>query len=354
VQCSRELRVSGAIGHMASLNKKSNLVGETEIGISGTTAWKICALDTTSSYAVFFEVAGAQQQGGQSRGGVIQFLTHYQNSTGQRYLRVTTISRAWADPTQGNAPLIAGFDQEAAAVLMARIGVFKADVEESFDVLRWVDRMLIRVCSKFGEYRKDDPSSFQLPQGLVLYPQFMFYLRRSQFLQVFNSSPDESTFLRYMLNRETVTNSLIMIQPTLEAYSFDGPPQAVLLSATSIVENHILLLDTFFHVVIFHGSEIARWKREGYAEDPAQEHFRQLLQAPKDDATLILKDRFPLPRFIDCDQGSSQARFLLATLDPSVTHQSYGGGTASKELFTDSVSLQVFMDHLKKLSVTAQ
>lgn len=125
---------------------------------------------------------------------------------------------------------------------MARIGVFKADVEESFDVLRWVDRMLIRVCSKFGDYRKDDPSSFQLPQGLVLYPQFMFYLRRSQFLQVFNSSPDESTFLRYMLNRETVTSSLIMIQPTLEAYSFDGPPQAVLLSATSIVENHILLL----------------------------------------------------------------------------------------------------------------
>lgn len=106
--------------------------------------------------------------------------------------------------------------------------------------------------------------------------------------------------------------------------------------------------------MIFHGSEVARWKREGYAEDPAQEHFRQLLQAPKDDATLILKDRFPLPRFIDCDQGSSQARFLLATLDPSVTHQSYGGGSASKELFTDSVSLQVFMDHLKKLSVTAQ
>lgn len=30
---------------------------------------------------------------------------------------------------------------------------------------------------------------------------------------------------RFMLNRENVANSLIMIQPTLEAYALDQPPQ---------------------------------------------------------------------------------------------------------------------------------
>ena len=46
----------------------------------------------------------------------------------------------------GNSPDIsASFDQEAAAVLMARIGVFKADIDDGPDVLRWLDRMLIRL-----------------------------------------------------------------------------------------------------------------------------------------------------------------------------------------------------------------
>jgi protein transport protein SEC23 len=106
------------------------------------------------------------------------------------------------------------FDQEAAAVLMARIAVFKAEIDDSPDVLRWLDRMLIRyvtlpwsirsqadtlfdrLCQKFAEYRKEDPSSFRLTDKFSIYPQFMFHLRRSQFLQVFNNSPDETAFYR--------------------------------------------------------------------------------------------------------------------------------------------------------------
>ncbi len=34
-----------------------------------------------------------------------------------------------------------------------------------------------------------------------LYPQFMFHLRRSQFLQLFNRSPDESSYYRSILCR---------------------------------------------------------------------------------------------------------------------------------------------------------
>lgn len=68
-------------------------------------------------------------------------------------------------------------------VLMARLTTFKAEHEEGFDALRWLDRSLIRVCSKFGEYVKDDPGSFRLPPEFAFYPQFVFHLRRSQFLQ---------------------------------------------------------------------------------------------------------------------------------------------------------------------------
>lgn len=39
----------------------------------------------------------------------------------------------------------AGFDQEASAVLMARMVVNRAETEDSPDVMRWADRTLIRL-----------------------------------------------------------------------------------------------------------------------------------------------------------------------------------------------------------------
>lgn len=92
---------------------------------------------------------------------------------------------------------------------------------------------------------------------------------------------------RYMLYRETVANCLVMIQPTLESYTFNGPPEPVLLASTSIKPDCILLLDTFFRVIVWHGETIAAWRKAGYHEDPKHEAFKYLLQAPKDDAKVI-------------------------------------------------------------------
>jgi hypothetical protein len=78
-------------------------------------------------------------------------------------ITVTTVARNMSGPS-GDPALAQSFDQEAAAVLMSRIAVFKAEVDDGPDVLRWVDRMLIRLCSRFAEYRKDDPSSFRYVQ----------------------------------------------------------------------------------------------------------------------------------------------------------------------------------------------
>ena len=67
---------------------------------------------------------------------------------------------------------------------------------------------------------------------------------------------------------------------------------------------------------------------------------------------MLLRERFPVPLYVECDQCGSQARFLLAKLNPSVTHTSKEQqGQGTDFLFTDDVSLQVFMEHLKKLAV---
>ncbi|KZT37080.1 hypothetical protein SISSUDRAFT_1129918 [Sistotremastrum suecicum HHB10207 ss-3] len=360
VQTTKELKISGLIGHAISAGKKSPCVGETEIGIGQTSAWKLCSINPHDALAVYFEVVS---QAGQALApgsrGLIQFVTHYQHSSGQMRLRVTTIARNFAEA--GSPSIAASFDQEAAAVLMSRIAVFKAEIDDSPDVLRWLDRMLIRLCQKFADYRKEDPTSFRLSDNFSIYPQFMFHLRRSQFLQVFNNSPDETAFYRHVLNQADVNNSLIMIQPTLMSYTFDVPPQPVLLDSVSIKPDVILLLDTFFHILIFHGETVAQWRKAGYQDQEGYENFKELLETPAADAQELLADRFPIPRYIVCDQGGSQARFLLSKLNPSTTHMStsmYGmssaGAAAGQAIFTDDVSLQVFMEHLKRLAVGAQ
>ena len=104
-------------------------------------------------------------------------------------------------------------------------------------------------------------------------------------------------------------------------------------------------------MIVFHGETISAWRKQGYHEDPEHQNFRELLTAPKEDAAVLLTERFPVPMYIECDQYGSQARFLLAKLNPSVTHNSQNQGASSDFLFTDDVSLQVFMDHLKRLAV---
>jgi len=66
-----------------------------------------------------------------------------------------------------------------------------------------------------------------MPPQMSLYPQFMFHFRRGPNINVFGSSPDETVWFRHYMLRENVSNSLIMIQPTLDAYSFDSEPVPV-------------------------------------------------------------------------------------------------------------------------------
>ena len=233
---------------------------------------------------------------------------------------------------------------------MSRLAIHRCETEELADVMRWLDRSLIRLASKFGTYRKDDPSSFRLSPEFSVYPQFMFHLRRSKFLQNFNSSPDEQAVYRHILTREATSNSLIMLQPSLLSYSFQGPPQPALLDAQSVRADTILLLDTFFHVIVFHGETIAAWKQQGFQFQEEHVNFRNLLEAPQNDAQMIMNNRFPVPRYIVCDQHKSEARFLLSMLNPSITHHN-SDAASGQAIFTDDVSLRVFMEHLMKLAV---
>uniref|UniRef100_A0A0E0QSE6 Protein transport protein SEC23 n=1 Tax=Oryza rufipogon TaxID=4529 RepID=A0A0E0QSE6_ORYRU len=314
INCSKDVKIQGIIGPCASLEKKSPLSSDTVIGQGNTSAWKMCGLDKKTSLCLVYDIA--KKDGS--------------NTIGQA---------------------ASGFDQEAAAAVMARLVSFKMETEADFDPIRWLDRALIRLCSKFGDYQKENPSSFSLSPRISIFPQFVFNLRRSQFVQVFNNSPDETAYFRMVLDREDVTNAVVMIQPSLISYSFQSGPEPVLLDVTAIAADKILLLDSYFTVVIFHGITIAQWRNAGYQDQQDHEVFAQLLKSPHEEADTIIRERFPVPRLVVCDQYGSQARFLLAKLNPSVTYNSDNSSHGGDVIFTDDVSFQVFMDHLMRLAV---
>ncbi|KAA0039972.1 hypothetical protein IC582_027448 [Cucumis melo] len=355
INCSKDIKVQGVIGPCASLEKKGPLCSDTVIGQGNTSAWKMCGLDKATTLSLIFEVvkkdnsdAAVQSASNQF---YFQFLTYYQNNNGQMRLRVTTLSRRWVAGPGSIQDLIAGFDQEAAAAIMARLVSFKMENEAEFDPIRWLDKSLIHLCSRFGDYQKDTPSSFSLSPRFSIFPQFIFHLRRSQFVQVFNNSPDETAYFRMILNRENVANSVVMIQPSLISYTFHSAPEPVLLDVAAIAADRILLLDAYFTVVIFHGATIAQWRKAGYHNQPEHQAFAQLLQAPRDDADATIKERFPVPRLVICDQHGSQARFLLAKLNPSATYNTESSLPGGDIIFTDDVSFEVFLDHLQRLTV---
>ncbi|XP_002517022.2 protein transport protein sec23-1 [Ricinus communis] len=349
VVTTNDVKICGALGPCVSLRQKNGLVSDRETGEGGTYIWKLGTLTNKTCIAFFFEV-GDEQKAHPGSAFFIQFITRYRHGNLGIRKRVTTAARRWAG--NKSAEITAGFDQEAAAAVMARLAIHRAETCYARDVVRWLDDSLICFASKFGDYIQEDPSTFRLSTNVSLYPQFMYYLRRSQFIDVFNSTPDETAFFHLMLNREGVVGSLIMIQPTLFQYSFDGPPIPVLLDVRSISADVILLFDAYFHVVIHYGSKIAQWRKLGYHRDPNHENLRKLLEAPELDAEQLVADRVPAPKLIKCDQHSSQARFLLAKLNPSVTHNSTYI-EHSEVIHTDDLSLQDFIDHLQTLAVKA-
>ena len=346
---SADVKISGAIGPGFSLKKKNQYVSDVEIGMSQTNCWHVGNIDAQTAIAYYLDITSQEDQP-KKQFAYAQFQTKYQHASGRMRMRVTTVKYPYIEP--GNiSRMVAGFDQETATVIMARWAVSKSETEESIDVIRWLDRTLIRLVKKFGEYQQDLPHTFRLCREFSLYPQFMFHMRRSQFLQTFNVSPDESAYYRILLLRENITNSLLMIQPALLQYSFDNPqPQPVLLDIVSMKNNVILLLDTFFNVLIWHGDMISKWVKLKYDENEDYQHFKTLLQLPRDDAELILTQRFPVPKLQETEFGKGPERLLKAKVNPS------GGGAGNSTVdsgnyFTEDVSLKVFMDSLIQYAV---
>eukprot|EP00672_Neobodo_designis_P024533 CAMPEP_0174834324 /NCGR_PEP_ID=MMETSP1114-20130205/4759_1 /TAXON_ID=312471 /ORGANISM="Neobodo designis, Strain CCAP 1951/1" /LENGTH=751 /DNA_ID=CAMNT_0016068231 /DNA_START=58 /DNA_END=2313 /DNA_ORIENTATION=- len=357
VHTSPTLKVTGVIGQCIGTGKRSPSVAETEVGLGGTSQWATSYVDSRSTYAVFFEpgVPPPNQQPTDKSSRFAQFVLRYQQGQTER-IRVITVRHQVAQTTNF-AELGQTFDQVAAAVLLARIAVHRAEQgAQHFDVLRWIDKHVIRLVSRFGDYAKDQPESLKLAPHFSNFPLFMFHLRRSAYIHVFNNSPDETAVNRILLLKTNANDSIVMIHPTLFSYTMTEPVRPVPLDSSSCTPDNALLLDTFFEVLIHHGATIKAWRQAGYEEHPDYAHFKAFLEVPRADARALAANRFPAPRLIECGQGDGDGRILYNRINPTRTHNNSQpgneyGGNSGELVYTDDANLQTFTAHLKKLAV---
>lgn len=102
-------------------------------------------------------------------------------------------------------------------------------------------------------------------------------------LQVFGNSPDETAYCRVLLNRETCNDAITMIQPAMQAYSMSSPqPEPVMLDVASVMPDRVLLLDSYFTVVVWHGSTVAQWRKADYHLQEEYAHLKPLMEVSFD------------------------------------------------------------------------
>jgi len=380
VRCSRHIKVAGCLGAVSSMKETAtNCISKKEQGLGGTSKWSIGGLFPNTSMCFIFHAAAEPDKDGQGVDnetyGYAQFVTTWTSAMGYNITRVTTIAVQLADASrsQGLQRVVDSFDAQTASVVLARSATFKADNDWDPDLLRWLDNSLITVSTKVASAPSQNPDAVMLPASFDTFPQFIYYLRRSQFIQVFNYSPDETAFFRACLMREPVASAMMMIQPSLvgyditESWAEDDAEQSnfavgdVPLELTSRHPKRVLLLDTFFHLVIWYGRQVAKWRnQELWKQEEEDGHkpfewFKDFLATPRDEANQRAANRFPCPNLIECDENSGQQRFLIAKLNPDQAAQDphmNPEDQAIGDVWSDDVSLQNFRRHLFRTVIT--
>ncbi|KAJ3429210.1 protein transport protein sec23 [Anaeramoeba flamelloides] len=349
---TRELCVLGAIGNCCSISPtSSSFHPKNVIGQGKTNVWQANGINDQTTLSFYFSVLSTQKNPiPKTRIGLIQFKTRWKDSLGNIHLRVLTSPHYFSDFSQQET-LNLSFDQELSAVIMSRMAVERTKKKTYSSVIKWLDKSTIKFCRKVSNFTLDKAESFKISKEFSLFPQFMFYLRRSKFVKIFGHSPDETTFYNHFLYRENTTNSILMFQPSIISYSLNSTPKPVLLEMDSIKKDNILLLDEYFVVLILIGKQIAEWIKSGYHEMEEYSYLKEIIEAPQIEADRLIKNRFLYPRYIKCDQNSSQSRFLISKTNPNTPSSQNGYQNQDLHSLTDDINFNQFIKQLIQIVV---
>ena len=85
----------------------------------------------------------------------------------------------------------------------------------------------------------------------------------------FGAPPDQSIYVKTCMMRESIGNGIVMVQPALLKYTTDdADPVPVELDLDELQDEVVLLMDSFFMVLVWQGPSVYDWKKQELDQDP--------------------------------------------------------------------------------------
>lgn len=157
---SKSIKVQGVLGPCMSLEKKGPMVSDLEMGQCKTSAWYIGCLERNTTLCFYLDVHAQEADSNKGKSAIIQFKTIYKSYFGQMKMRVTTLQKQFG--TCHRDEFVRGFDQEAAIATISRLSVNMAEEDEPREVMKWLDKKLIQLYARFGNYNRGNVNSFKI------------------------------------------------------------------------------------------------------------------------------------------------------------------------------------------------
>jgi protein transport protein SEC23 len=267
--------------HHTSGIKVTDMIGH---GITNN-IWRSNSISPNTSVAIYFDVDSTTPK------QYVQYVSRWRTVDEYR-TRVTTHEFIFSNDLE---ILTSGFDQEAAAVLVVRKTLKTIETQSPQEALCQLDQSIIQITKIFGTM---STNRLQLPNNIVLFPQFMYHFRKTQFLKVLNEEADYLACTRFFINREPTDTCMLLIQPQLTQYDMYGPPHAIALDGSSIRNDAIIMIDSFFVIIINYGNTVVAWRNQDYHHKPGYALFKEFVVSPIEEAKKRIKNRFPCPKLV--------------------------------------------------------
>jgi protein transport protein SEC23 len=104
----------------------------------------------------------------------------------------------------------------------------------------------------------------------------------------------------------------------------------------------VLLLDSYFNVLVWYGENVYAWKEQNLQEEPDYEYLRDFFAMPMQDASEIMYDRLPVSNFYETFKNDGKERYLKSRVNPSKTNKVEDDG----HFVSDDAPITLFMDFL--------
>ena len=292
-----------------------------------------------NSLAIFFDIDGLRSfkdfTSKDPKSMYVQFQFKYWDPVAKLWkLRITTVCKRTtlaiidkkrelsANLINAKIDMLQSFNAKTWTVLLARLMINKLDTNIGFDfegIVEEIDSVTVKLLNNFNKLIVEN---YQINENLKDLPSFIYNLRRNpQLINIFNSSPDETTYYHHWFMKMGQDLGIKVIQPLLYSteYLKTFPLDSSVLEA--IPNKSFLIMDSFFNVIIYYKYSDPEDKlklHHSNNESLVSNEDIVELNVPKNylQTALKVQQRSLVPKYIITQTNHSQARFLMSRLNP--------------------------------------